>query len=138
MIKRALKNLFSIKGTSFRHALALLATGLLATAIGYLTLFPQQPSASGGLLSDKAYHFVAFAALIFPTAVFYARSLFWVLPAAAMFGGMIELIQPYVGRSGETADFIADILGVVFGLVIGLLIRAAHRSRARLKLTEAA
>jgi hypothetical protein len=43
-------------------------------------------------LSDKFYHLVAFAALIFPTAVLYARSLVWILPLAALFGVAIELI----------------------------------------------
>ena len=58
-----------------RHSLALLATVLLTAAIAYLTLTPPRPEASAGLLSDKAYHVIAFASLIFPGALLYLRSL---------------------------------------------------------------
>jgi len=105
-----------------RHALALVATGLLAVAIAYLTL-SQSTQGPPSIVSDKVYHVIAFAVLIIPTALFYVRSLFWVLPVVLVFGGAIELIQPYVGREGEWADFIADVLGVIFGLILGLTIR---------------
>jgi len=98
--------------------------------IAYLTLSPPNPDL-GGFLSDKTYHVIAFAALVFPTALLYARSLFWVLPAAVLFGGSIELIQPYVGRAREMADFLADVLGAGFGVTLGLTIRAFLHTRVR-------
>lgn len=96
---------------------------MLAATITYLTLSPPKPDPAG-LLSDKFYHFIAFSALVFPCALFYARTLVWVLPMAVLFGGAIELIQPYVGREAEAADFVADVLGVGFGLILGLILRA--------------
>ena len=108
---------------SQRHTLALLATALIAAAIAYLTLTPSRFEALDGLLSDKAYHVIAFAALIFPGALLYLRSLIWLIPAALVFGATIELVQPYVGRSAETADFVADGVGVVCGLILGLILR---------------
>ena len=113
----------SAQRTAFvRHVAAILATGALAVAIAYLTLTPLQVDLDLG--SDKLYHFIAFAALVLPCALFYATTLIWVLPAAILFGGAIELIQPYVGRGGELADFGADALGVVIGAALGLTLRA--------------
>ena len=108
---------------SKRHTLALLATTTLAVVIAYLTLTPQQPETIDGVLSDKAYHVMAFAALIFPGALLYLGSLVWLIPATLIFGAVIELVQPLVGRSAEVADFVADIVGVACGLVFGLTMR---------------
>jgi VanZ family protein len=108
---------------SKRHSLALLATVLLTAAIAYMTLTPPRPEASAGLLSDKAYHVIAFASLIFPGTLLYLRSLIWLIPAALVFGAAIELIQPLVGRSAEFADFVADGVGVACGLILGLIMR---------------
>lgn len=108
---------------SQRHAIALLATTLLAVVIAYLTLTPPRSVPSGGLLSDKVYHVIAFAALVFPGALLYVRSLIWLVPAALVFGAAIELIQPLVGRSADTADFVADVVGVACGLASGYALR---------------
>lgn len=121
------------KSPFLRRALALVATAALTAVIAYLTLSEPQSSNPGSLLNDKAYHFIAFAALVFPAALLYARSLVWVIPAALMFGAGIELIQPYVGRSREGLDFIADIFGVGVGLFLGQAIRALLRKRARMQ-----
>jgi VanZ family protein len=91
--------------------------------IAYLTLTPPRPEASDGLLSDKAYHVIAFAALIFPGTLLYLRSLIWLISAALVFGAAIELVQPLVGRSAEIADFVADVVGVACGLILGLIMR---------------
>ena len=116
---------------SKRHTLALLATALLAAVIAYLTLTPPRPEASDGLLSDKAYHVIAFAALILPGALLYLRSLIWLIPAALVFGAAIERVQPYVGRSAEIADFAADGVGLACGLILGLIMRRRWFQRRR-------
>ena len=111
---------------STRRALALTATAILSFVIAYLTLSPSPPQVGvEELLSDKAYHVIAFAALVFPSALLYARSLIWMVPAALLFGGAIELIQPYVGREAEVADFLADAVGLSVGIVSGLILRTA-------------
>jgi VanZ family protein len=91
--------------------------------IAYLTLTPPRPEASDGLLSDKAYHVIAFAALILLGTLLYLRSLIWLILAALVFGAAIELVQPLVGRSAEIADFVADVVGVACGLILGLIMR---------------
>lgn len=106
-----------------------MATGGLATVIAYLTLSPPNPE-SGDFLSDKTYHSIAFSALVFPTALLYARSLFWILPLAFLFGVAIELVQPYMGRGAEAADVLADFVGLGVGTITGLALRAWIRGNA--------
>jgi len=115
--------------TALRHSIALQVTGVLATAIAYLTLSPPTGDPPG-FIPDKAAHLIAFAALAFPTALLYARCLIWVLPAALAFGGAIELVQPYVGRQAEFADFVADVVGVGIGTILGLVLRAKVLKRS--------
>ncbi|MCP5037536.1 MAG: VanZ family protein [Rhodobacteraceae bacterium] len=120
---------------SKRHRIALLATSILAVVIAVLTLSSPHQSLQGSQW-DKFYHFIAFMALAFPCALLYARTLFWVLPTAILFGGAIELIQPYVGRGGEWADFVADVVGVAIGAILGLILRGFLSRRARIHATD--
>lgn len=106
-----------------RHKFALVLTIGLAGVIAYFTLSPMQADAPFDFLSDKASHAIAFAALVFPCALLFQRSLIWLVPAALVFGAGIEFIQPSVGRSGEFADFLADIAGVAIGLIAGRVMR---------------
>lgn len=111
--------------------MALLATLLLAVTIVWGTLTPNPPTPDlNSPLSDKLYHVMAFAGLVFPTAWLYARSLAWILPLAVLFGGAIELVQPYMGREAEVADVLADLVGLALGTVTGLALRAWLRRHA--------
>lgn len=38
-------------------------------------------------------------------------------------GGVIEILQPYVGRSGEWLDFGADAVGILLGAAIGMMMK---------------
>ncbi len=98
----------------------------IAIIIGALTLIPMsmEPSAPG---SDKTHHFLAFAALVLPCAALYPKGLLKGALAAAAYGGLIELIQPYVGRSGEIADLVADVSGIGAGAALGLVVHAILR-----------
>ena len=119
------------RGFLWRHRLALLATLLVAVTIGWGMLTPTPPTPDlMGPLSDKLYHVMAFAGLVFPTALLYARSLVCILPLAALFGGAIELVQPYMGRAAEVADALADLAGLALGTVTGLALRAWLRRYA--------
>ena len=92
---------------------------MLAIVIAILTLTPSlRPPDVGG--PDKLYHVIAFGALMLPCAILYPRSLAWLLPAALAFGGAIEIIQPWVGRSGEWVDLVADAVGIAIGVPAGL------------------
>ena len=101
--------------------LALGLTALIATAIAALTLTPvSAPSPIAH--SDKVYHLVAFAALAFPTSVFQPRWLPLALPFFVIFAGLIEIVQPFVGRTGSFFDAAADIAGIFLGVVILIVV----------------
>ena len=106
---------------SLRRVIALGITLIIGVSIAALTLLPIDLPPNSVPGSDKVHHLIAFAAFTFPCALIYRRAVRWVLPFALIFGVLIELIQPYVGRHGEITDFYADALGALLGLVMGLI-----------------
>ena len=97
-------------------------------AIGYLSLtpLPVLPDVPG---SDKFYHLIAYALLAF-FAVLPRRNgvaVIIALVAVIAYGGLIELLQPYVNRYGEFDDFLVNGAGTVLG---ALLVRGVSRLRA--------
>ena len=105
-------------------ALAVTATVTLGVVISWLTLTPQDlPDLGPTLPVDKLAHVAAFTALILPSAILRPRFLWWTFPLAALLGFGIELIQPYVGRSQEWMDVVADCFGLIMGTGLGLMIR---------------
>ena len=44
-----------------------------------------------------------------------------VLPLAVAYGGLIELVQPYVNRYGEWGDFVANAMGCLIGFALARL-----------------
>ena len=40
-----------------------------------------------------------------------------------IFGGVIEIIQPYVNRNGEWLDFFVNTIGVILGFFVGIVTR---------------
>ena len=116
-----------LANTHHNHVLALIVTACLALTIGYFTLTPAPFLSISG--SDKIHHLIGFAALMIPGALLYRHALYWLLPSVIAFGGAIELIQPYVNRRGEWADFWADTIGALLGVGIGLLLRQMFRDR---------
>jgi VanZ family protein len=87
--------------------------------IAALTLLPlpAPPLAIDG--GDKVYHFIAFAGLMLPVATLRPKALVWMIPAALLFGASIEVLQPFVNRSRDLADFFADAAGVLAGSALG-------------------
>ena len=125
MTQVALKNW--LVNTHRNHVAALIVTACLALVIGYFTLTPAPFLTISG--SDKIHHLIGFSALMIPGALLYRHALYWLLPGVIAFGGAIELIQPYVNRQSEWADFLADSIGAILGVGIGLLLRHIFRDR---------
>ena len=104
---------------------------VLAVIIAVLTLLPQAlPSSASGRI-DKLYHFIAFAGLVLPVAALWPKGLAWIIPAALLFGTGIEIIQPFVNRSRELADFMANGAGIVVGSTCGLIVHRLQIQRMR-------
>ena len=72
--------------------------------------------------SDKTHHFIAYGALMFPTAL--RKPNYWLLIGVffVFWSGGIELIQPHVNRYGEWLDLAANIAGIGCGLLVAILI----------------
>ena len=93
-------------------------TCVIAALIAYLTLTPIPHAPVNTLIGlDKLYHFMAFAALMLPSGVLPWRQRLATLIAAILFGGGIEIAQPFVERTASIGDFFADCSGAVSGLL---------------------
>lgn len=107
----------------------LILGALVSAVIAYSTLMPvvrPLPPASG---LDKIAHFIGFALLIFPVIVTDTRRWFWAVPLAVAYGGLIEVIQPFVGRSGDWLDWGADISGVLAGAALAEMLHDRLRGQ---------
>lgn len=104
-----------------RHIITLVLTSFLFCLITFLTLAPVSPPVGYGA-TDKTFHLLAFATLALPVATLQPRWLLFMIPLFVIFGGVIEIIQPYFGRSCDFDDWIADIKGVMIGSLIGFVL----------------
>ncbi len=86
----------------------------------YARLPPEQTHIIPG--SDKTHHVIAYSLLMLPTALRGVK--YWWLMALAFIGfsGVIELIQPFVYRSAEWLDLLANSCGVAVGALLGALL----------------
>lgn len=108
-------------GANRMARMCLLVTLAMACGIAIGTLAPQDsipPELPG---TDKTYHLLGFAAFVFPLTLYRPRNWLWLVPLAIVFGAVIELIQPYFGRSREIADVIANSAGALAGAAAGWL-----------------
>ena len=112
--------------------LAAALTLLLILAVTYLTVGPRVVP-GGALYGDKVQHALGFGCIVLPAAVLQPRWLRSLVPAVAIFGGVIELAQMAVGRDGEIGDWVADLIGLMLATSLGLSLKSAFlkfRSRA--------
>ena len=88
--------------------------------ITVLSLIPlnELPETPG---SDKTHHIVAYAILAYPTSLKRPEGWKNILIFFAIYGGVIELIQPLVNRHGEWVDLIANTTGLMVGCLIAIL-----------------
>ena len=87
--------------------------------IAFLSLYPlTKLSEFPG--TDKTHHLVAYFFLALPSGLKKPNK--WALHICLfiIFGGVIEMIQPYLNRYGEWLDFFANTIGVIFGFFVGL------------------
>jgi VanZ family protein len=97
----------------------ILSIGLLL-AITFLSLYPLKnlPPVPG---TDKTHHLIAYAVLVFPTALRRPSRWLLIIVFFIFYGGLIELIQPYVNRYGEWLEMLANATGVFLGIILASL-----------------
>ena len=117
-VLRTLKYFRLLLLPNLRTGMILTFTFALIICVGTLMPLPQ---AVDILETDKWYYFVAFAALTYPLTVANRRCWFLIIAFGLSFGALIEIIQPYVNRFGDVADFTADAVGVLIGFSFGVV-----------------
>jgi VanZ family protein len=78
-----------------------------------------KPSTHGpDVIWDKLLHFTAYFGLagIATVALGRRKASLWAAFALAVFGGILEIVQSFVGRDAEWGDEIANVLGAGVGL----------------------
>ena len=97
----------------------------LLSAITVVSLYPHAslPVVPG---TDKTHHLIAYAVLVFPTALRRPHRWRLIMLFFILCGGMIELIQPYVNRHGEWLDMLANTSGVILGALLARLVNALY------------
>jgi len=102
-------------------------TAFLALVIGVLTLLPQAPGPEGIPGFDKLAHVTAFAVLAMPLAWRFPHLWRAVALTGLVYGGAIEIVQPFTGRAASWGDLLADGTGALIGAFVAS--RFAKRRR---------
>lgn len=92
---------------------------MVCIALASLTPLPELPAPG----SDKLHHFIAYGLLALPVSLVSPKSLWYWLVIFVVFGGAIELVQPYVNRYGEWFDWVANIGGIFIGFFLARMTR---------------
>lgn len=108
---------------------AVVIAALLAVLIGYYSLIPPG-DAPAPQISDKIRHFVAYAGLAVPVAMWFGPGRLAAVLVTAAYGAGLEIAQALAGtgREGSLADAAANTLGAGAGF---LLVWFIARTRAR-------
>ena len=98
-----------------------LVTIFLLLIIAFLSLYPL-PELPGVPGTDKTHHLVAYFLLALPSGLKKPNKWILFIYLFIIFGGVIEMIQPYVNRYGEWLDFFANTIGVISGFFVGVIL----------------
>ena len=73
--------------------------------------------------NDKLNHVLTYLFLTIPVAIRKPKHQFLMYLFFILFGGIIEVIQPYFNRTRDLQDFIANILGISLGVLFIEILR---------------
>jgi VanZ family protein len=109
---------------------------ILALLVLAFSLTPRPASFLGALSAyDKLGHFIAYAALGFFAVCAVDRrgllSFAVTVAGCTAFGGLIEIVQPFVGRKRDLGDFLINLAGAAIGASIAALLSRHGRSREK-------
>jgi VanZ family protein len=96
-----------------------IAVAIVAPTILVLSLLPDVAGPLGETVGDKIPHLIAYATLGFFVYVATGRAGVAVLVVSVvlctLYGGAIEILQQYTGRTPEIGDWVADFAGALGG-----------------------
>lgn len=104
-----------------------LAIALCIAVLGFIPM----PATGPVMANDKLIHFLGFAILVLPVAAVHPRHVPWIFIAAVTYGGAIELLQPFTGRTRSWGDLVADGAGAALGCALGRVVFARLVGRGR-------
>ena len=119
---------FLIRTTSQVQQYGVPISGIFLLIITILSFIPvsQEPPMNN---IDKIEHLIAYAALTMPISLAYHprhKHVFWF---ACIWGMLIEIFQPYVGRQADTMDAVINAVGAYLGILFAqYLFRALYTS----------
>ncbi|MEM8875379.1 MAG: VanZ family protein [Planctomycetota bacterium] len=83
---------------------------------------------SPALALDKLGHLIGFALLAFFLRALIGWRVTLIVAVAAVYAVVDELTQPWVGRTADPKDWVADMLGVGVGLLAAILWQRVRRA----------
>ena len=98
------------------------AAWLFPLALAVVVWGELKPSTHGPeVIWDKLLHLTAYFGLagIATVALGRGKASLWAAFALALFGGILEIVQSFVGRDAEWGDEIANVFGAGMGLAAG-------------------
>ena len=90
----------------------------IAFLILLLSLLPPRDGDTKLLVSDKFLHFIAYGVMVLPVSLVRVYPQLLVFIIAFIYGGCIELVQPFWGREADIMDLWANTAGIIFGILI--------------------
>ena len=87
---------------------------LIITILSFIPVSQEPPMNN----IDKIEHLIAYAALTMPISLAYhprQKHIFWF---ACIWGMLIEIFQPYVGRQADTMDAVINAVGAYVGIFV--------------------
>ena len=97
-------------------------TIFLLVVITFLSLYPL-PKVPEFQETDKTFHLTAYFLLALPSGLKKPNKWVLFIFLFIIFGGFIEIIQPYVNRYGEWLDFFSNTIGVLSGFFAGVALK---------------
>jgi len=91
--------------------------------IGVASLWPRVNLQTGISFHDKIFHLIAYFSLSLPVFISNSKSIKMIVVFIIFYGGLLEVIQPYINRSCDIYDFIANVLGLCFAYYIFLRLK---------------
>ena len=98
--------------------------GWLLISVATLTPLEHMPTAPG---SDKLHHVIGFAGWASLCAFGSLQRFHQLCIGIFLWGGAIELIQPFVNRYGEWADLAANTTGIVLVIILVHLVKRKYK-----------